>query len=160
MLLFIISEISLCKMCAFEVLNCSLKLRCQCVSECLGLMWTWAVAKRNPKSLTHGPFPPNTNSHSALLWVQLKTLMHASNISYKQESILYLLQHPVRPITGCQPEEAPMRLVASAVIVSSEGEAPSGHARHAVWNSRCHPNERTAWTANVEIRHETGLGEV
>lgn len=136
--------------------NRSLKLRWQCVNKCLGLMWTWVVAKRNPESLTHGPFPPNTNSHSALLWVQLKTLIHASTI-HKQESILYPLQHPMRPISGCQPEEAPSRLVASAIIFSSEREAPSGHAPHAVWHSRCHPNERMPWTAHGL---ETSLREV
>ncbi len=136
--------------------NRSLKLRWQCVNKCLGLMWTWAVVKRNPESLTHGPFPPNTNSHSALLWVQLKTLIHASTI-HKQESIFYLLQHPMRPISGCQSEEAPSRLVASAVIFSSEREAPSGQAPHAVWHSRCHPNERMPWTAHGL---ETSLREV
>ncbi len=131
----------------WSVENRSLKLRWQCVNKCLGLMWTWAVVKRNPESLTHGPFPPNTNSHSALLWVQLKTLM----------CIFYLLQHPMRPISGCQSEEAPSRLVASAVIFSSEREAPSGQAPHAVWHSRCHPNERMPRTAHGL---ETSLREV
>ncbi len=111
--------------------------------------------KEEPGITDPRPFPPNTNSHSALLWVQLNTLIHASTI-HKQESILYPLQHPVRPISGCQPEEAPSRLVASAIIFSSEREAPSGHAPHAVWHSRCHPNERMPWTAH---RFETSLRE-
>ncbi len=112
--------------------------------------------KEEPGITDPRPFPPNTNSHSALLWVQLNTLIHASTI-HKQESILYPLQHPVRPISGCQPEEAPSRLVASAIIFSSEREAPSGHAPHAVWHSRCHPNERMPWTAHAL---ETSLREV
>ncbi len=85
--------------------------------------------KEEPGITDPWSFPPNTNSHSALLWVQLNTLIHASTI-HKQESILYPLQHPMRPIWGCQPEEAPSRLVASAIIFSSDREAPSGHAPH------------------------------